>query len=96
MAYPERSGNSTLALRRVFSPEPLPARTHETLRRSWFSESIYSSFYAPFVAGEVCVPSVIKKPSGMVTEVSKGGYSLKQKLQWSEVVYKEVHVSSIH
>ena len=37
----------------------------------------------------------VEKPPGKVTEVSRGGYSLKAVLDWSHVSYNEIRVCNV-
>lgn len=76
------------ALRMEFTPELMPRLTYETLRMVWAPETLIDT---PKHANDDR-PAVYPKPPGQVSELSKGGYSLRGELRWDNALYCEVHV----
>lgn len=90
MSQTTKVNYSQVALRMEFTPEIAPKLTYETLRMLWPSERPIE----PLEDRKAKVgPGVIAKPPGQVTEISKGGYSLKAELQWDKSLYNAVYVS---
>ncbi|KZP09281.1 hypothetical protein FIBSPDRAFT_900648 [Athelia psychrophila] len=75
------------ALRMEFTPELMPRLTYETLRMVWAPETLIDT---PKHANDDR-PAVYPKPPGQVSELSKGGYSLRGELRWDNALYCEVH-----
>jgi hypothetical protein len=80
-----------LTLRTVFPPEINPSSAYLALRRVW-SHTPSNPIVLMTPGQQNPLYGTIPKPHGMVTEVSKGGYSLIQVLGWNRAQYKEIQV----